>query len=256
MNCLAINKEGKMKKILLGLILFVGFMSTANADTLDWQGWGYGDSYIYVHYPGLGGSSSQYNPYFAGQILESLNGSSTFAAYCLSVLDLLNNSQTVTVNPLGPTGSGGQIAWLLNTYGSGVNSDIKGAALQLAIWEVLYDAGPSYNLSNGTFSVMSVPQDYADLFDLFQSSPLQPGYTSVIAEYTSAMDQINSEVSLATTYLNSIGSNTSQAYWLNTTNGQPVGAPSLGSQVPEPSSLVFLGTGLGMLGLGWRRRRK
>ena len=108
---------------------------------------------------------------------------------------------------------------LLNQYALNVHSGAAGAALQIAIWEVLYDtASPSYSLNSGDFMVTSYPS--------------------------------NSNVeSLATAYLNSLGSNTSEAIWLDSYGynasgireqaGQDYGVP-----VPEPGMLCSSGRAL------------
>jgi hypothetical protein len=231
-----------MNKIFLFLILLMGFIATANADQLTYQDWGLGDRWVYINY---GGSALTDNPLFAGQLLVTMNGQS-LDVYCLSVLDAIHSSTTVTVDSLDAlsnlpntvAGSGAKVAWLLNTYAPDVDTNTKAAALQMSIWEALYDS--TYDLSQGQFSIMNNPPDL----------PLDdPNH------YAADLVQLQSELSLATTYLNSIGSNTSSAIWLNT-GPQNAGGQSFGYPVPEPGSLLLLGAGIGMLCIGWRRRQK
>lgn len=207
-----------MKKAFLLLILLMVFASIASADTLNladpW--WGYGEN---VNVNMVQPNS---NPVYAGQIMVTLNASPAndspaFAVYCLDLLSKIESPQTVEVKSLQDFGdTGGKIAWLLNTYAFGVDSNAKGAGLQLAIWEVLYDT--QYDLSDGTFKVLS--------------------------------NNIEA-ITQAGNYLGSIGSNTSNAIWFDTNAGQDLGAP-----IPEPGSLLLLSTGLGALGFAFLRRRK
>ncbi len=44
-------------------------------------------------------------------------------------------------------------AWILNNYSLGVTNNIARAALQLAVWEAIYDNGATLNLNTGTFYV-------------------------------------------------------------------------------------------------------
>lgn len=78
----------------------------------------------------------------------------------------LNGPYTVdaSVNPLG-TGSpqnGERVAYLYNHYGLTALNAVEAAALQLAVWELLYDASstdPDGDLSSGNFKVLSATPD-------------------------------------------------------------------------------------------------
>ena len=171
---------------------------------------------------------------FAGQIELSWTGleADEFIAYCLTFNINLQNTEDVTIRPLSDLpnpgvnppyaveGAGSHIAWLLNNITP--TSDMEGAALQVAIWEALYDT--SYGLTGGNFRYVSGPVDVGGL---------------------------------AAGYLTLLGSNTSDALWLDTSNsllGGPPQGQDYGVPVPEPASSLFL-FGIGLAGLRALRSR-
>jgi hypothetical protein len=157
----------------------------------------------------------------------------TFYTYCVDILHYVADPQTVVLrstDDLNPTNvataspdAGAKAAWLVNTYAADIRSrgseaNVQAAALQVAIWEAVYDSVNS--LSSGMFSVVG-PQPV-----LNQAS-----------------------VYLTDLYAGPGGYYTSQATWFDTANGQD----QIGIAVPEPASLSLLG--FGILALGSRRRR-
>jgi hypothetical protein len=230
------GQESEMKRVSLLLVLLLGFVSVASADTVDFyqtqQNYG---ATVDMSYTWNDGHTTTYIGNWAGEIYLTSGSSSPFIAYCLSLMYKMEDHQVVDYLPLSTIsspadpevdpGSGAKVAWLLNTYAPGVDNDDKGAALQLSIFEVLYDStSPNYDLSSGQFKVLSVPD--------------------------------SAILTLASTYLGSIGSNTSEAYWLNTSNNSDFMGQDLGRAVPEPASFLLLGSGLGALCLSLRRRNK
>jgi hypothetical protein len=83
---------------------------------------------------------------------------STFTSFCVDIKSFLVDPQTVTVKPTDDFNpvpdAGGKAAWLVNTFASsvaGAQANLMAAALQVAIWEVVYDS--TNDLLNGTFKL-------------------------------------------------------------------------------------------------------
>jgi hypothetical protein len=206
---------------------------------------------IYVKGTGLGISGLEimgphYFRAFAGQVLLDsglADTSDDFYAYCVDATKSRDLIQDMNVRPLSELpdngnpanaqpGAGARVAWLLNTYAKSAwlatDGDNRAAALQLAIWEVLYEPFGSYDIASGTFRLV------------------YPGNYTALLSYTSL-------------YFASLGTNTSEAIWLDVsdpalTTGQDFARPIPN---PEPASILLFGTG--MLGLArstWLRRRQ
>ena len=164
-----------------------------------------------------------------------------FYSYCV---DLLNNERDpqYNVNILstdvmtadGMTGTAQKAVWLFNTYAAAAHDSSAGslaAGLQLAIWDVLYDDGRKLEF-DGTLGSMSnsfyvtVASDAAKLAG--------QGY----------LDALNAP---GTNYINA-----TSAIWLDAPKGY--GQDQITKTVPEPATLLLLGTGLASLAA--RRRKK
>jgi hypothetical protein len=193
------------------------------------------------------------NPYsgFAGEIDWAWVGtpppgydSGAFYAYCLDAMHYLLSPQAITadstdafVSPVAD--AGGKAAWLFNTYASDVHNEsgapgnIDAAALQVAIWEAIYD--PSNGLSDGNFRLLSTGPVF----------------------------------NRATQYLDALysggkgGYNTSSATWLDAPTGRGQDQiirerdkfdPQPLVPAPEPGSMLLCATGLAAL--GWARRKR
>ena len=204
-------------------------MVRANAYTLTYNGLNYGQS-VSISY----GTTS--TSVFAGQINMSFTGgtpsgyATTFNAYCVELENYLQSpmevalrsSDDLTRNSISPN-SGKKASWLFNTYAGGVNSNTTGAALQIAIWEALYDS----------------------------STDLSGGYFKLLTNDSTLTSQVN-------TYLNALQTNYSAttATWFQATNPASsqdlIGAASTtpsGSAVPEPGIVSLLaGSSLSEIG--------
>ena len=69
--------------------------------------------------------------------------------------------------------AGRPIAWLHDTFAPNIASDLEGAALQVAIWELLVDYDGTFDLSSGNFrisdweSIALVASSYLESFGMY-----------------------------------------------------------------------------------------
>ncbi len=133
-NCLPIT-------MLAAVSLFAG-ATAAEATTITLTGLGY-----YQTIPLIVNTTTSESA-IAGQIRVNVGGTDLIA-FCV---DLFTNIGFSTYNTtLGaPSGyAGGQrAAWIYENYNPGVDSDEAGAALQLALWDVIHDGGDGLSAGN------------------------------------------------------------------------------------------------------------
>lgn len=98
-----------------------------------------------------------------GGPMKATFNSTQFDAYCVDLAHwnaptaqyLVNAQSTANLN------NGARAAYLYNTYASSVNSKEKGAALQLAIWDVVTDNGDGFG--TGTFKANNLSSSVASM---------------------------------------------------------------------------------------------
>ncbi len=141
-----------------------------------------------------------------------------FYSYCVDVNQYLSSPQTVTQTSStgftnGAPGGGERAAWLFNTYAAGIHSgpsttttNIQAAALQVAIWETMYDTNG--NLGEGTF-ILNTTGQIRTQAQIYLNNLFLPGgrYNTSVATILEVIspnlgqDQIVSRVSEPSTLL-------------------------------------------------------
>jgi hypothetical protein len=84
----------------------------------------------------------------------SFGGAEQFKVVPKAITDASNGTTTI------PADRAGRIAFLYNHFGTSSLPNIQGPALQLAIWELLYDTSPTPDFSAGNFQVVSPDTTY------------------------------------------------------------------------------------------------
>ena len=209
---------------------------------------------MYFQHYGLGVSDLEFQaPFylrtFAGQLMVDQTGTATntaddFAVFCVDITNPKSVIQDVVIRPLSELPDNGnpyrvqpdageRVAWLLNQYGTdqwlATDGNFRAAALQIAIWEVLYDRLGGYDVTGGEFRWL-------------RATVNTPINTPIYA-YT-------------TGYLTALGNNRSEALWYDVNLQEMKGQDfARGMPVPEPGSTMML-LASGLAALGWFARRR
>ena len=206
----------------------------ASASQLDWTGTGKGAwaTFSLANDP-LGNPFSD----FVGELTWNWIGApasgfstASLYTYCVDATSYLQDPQTVTARSTdslstvtGGADAGGRVGWLINNYAATVHatgSNEDAAALQIAVWEALYDS--TEGLSSGVFQLVTT----GVIHDKAQT-------------YLDALYSVGSG-----------GYHTASATWLDTSAGQD---QVVLTPTPEPASLILFGSALAAMG---SRRRK
>jgi hypothetical protein len=216
-------KESHLKRLVLSAVCLLALPPVAAADSFTANFVGVGNAQVVTTVKG-----GSYLNVWAGELIwNGIDPSpgvydQNFYTYCVDLTTPLVNPQTFEIksSEAMPV-DGGQVAWLVATYGMAAHAPgaaAMAAGLQLAIWNVLYDGDFSVGSNAGNFwtSTSGAARDYANL-------------------YLSGLNAAMAAGPLA-----------AQAVWLDTDRGQDQVA------VPEPASIVLLGLGAAA---ALRRRR-
>ena len=220
-----------LKKTILAGIAIAGFAlpQDARADSISFQGMGK-SAVVTV----AGARSGVFN---AGELNWVWAGGApagfqeAFYTYCANLLSDLIDPQQVTVTSTSQMPSGAKLAWLVNSFAPLIRASgtgIQAAALQVALWEVIYDS--TFDLTSGNFSLITAAGVYG-------------GQQTALAIFGQASQYLNA--------LSTAPYATSTAFWLFSNQGQ-----SQILSVPEPAVLLLLGLGALAAGAFFRARQR
>jgi hypothetical protein len=193
--------------------------STADANQIDFLQVGHGSQVSVAGVRSGTFMAGELNWQWLGSAPEGFAGS--FYSYCVDITHNLADPQEVTARSSegftnGATDGGAKAAWLFNEYAAGIRStvdagvaNIMAAALQVAIWEAMYDN--SNDLGTGGFIL-----------------------TTTGAIRNQAQTYLNALYTTATTYKTGLGT------VLDVASPSP-GQDQIVSRVTEPSTLLLMG---------------
>lgn len=202
--------KNRIHQLSLAVIACSFSASTANATLIDYNGMGFKSSINYK----LDGDPKSVK---AGQLLIDFDGKDEIA-YCVDLRHTIKSEWQATFVNVDFINGGKAAAFLFDTFAAAVDSNLKAAALQVAIWEVVEDYS-SINLGSGNFKLTTT----GSIATLAQS------YLSVIP---ANLSNYNTDA-----YIIKSGSNPRSQHLI----------------VPEPGTLIAILAGLPLV---FRRRRE
>jgi len=174
---------------------------------------------------------------------STVEWNSTLQAFCIDINRTLVTNSNVTYDIVPATGTGGltslqlsQVSWLFDNYAGDLGSDKNNAAFQLSLWEIFFETGPTFSLSNGTFKAESSfggARNTAN--DWLEGMPTSDDYRSDRWEFDT-LNPTNPE------------NNQRLITWREKDPGQPP------QEISEPGTLLLLSIGLGIVFFSTRRR--
>lgn len=205
-------------------ILLAASMGSASAASITVTGIGYGRTDVPMYLNGSTTSSTHY----AVEILVNV-GSTPYIAYCVDLFTSIGfGTYDSTIGSATTYINGQRLAWVYSTYAAGVVNNDQGAAVQLALWDIVHDNGDG----------------------------LAAGNIQVVPTYSATVINLANSIIAA-----SVGQSSNNATFLHNTVVS-TGAPAqtlitaYAAQVPEPSTTALMGLGTLLTAFGWFRGRK
>ena len=225
--------------IALTILAALSFSAIASAETLvvDDKSWGY-SAYVYSS-----ARTGQTGTVEYDLLIDDMEKT----GYCVELDKSMTGASTWSIDVGGLDSTKFlEAAWVLKTFAPGLDNAIADGmtvkstvtAVQLAIWEIMYETQSSYSIYSGAFDV---------------------AYVYSNSSYTRSKIMSTAQSYLNQVALASAGLDASQfaGYGIAESNAQQNlifgGASTPGGAVPEPASMLLFGSALGVG--GWFRRR-
>ena len=160
-----------MKRISGVILTSLVFAGIASAEQGLFEIWGQPDKRQAVDIKYNGNNLSV----FSGPVLARFKSGTTFDAYCVD-LDHWGNlpgAYQVNTSPIHHIQYGERAAYLYNSFSGGVDSKVKGAALQMAIWDVVTDNGDGFD--GGKFQGRNMSSEIKNLANSYLSQSAGQG---------------------------------------------------------------------------------